>query len=80
MFRSARWFTKNGHVVEYEWAKDEGMGAMEAAMACFTASGDVVGRVQAVYRRFDANLTRLQLQRQILGVVPRLVEISAVKP
>jgi cytosine/adenosine deaminase-related metal-dependent hydrolase len=32
MYRSARWFTKNGHVVEYEWAKDEGMAAMEAAM------------------------------------------------
>ncbi|MCR0984347.1 amidohydrolase family protein [Roseomonas populi] len=29
MFRSARWFTKNGHVVEYEW--DEGAG--EKAMA-----------------------------------------------
>jgi 5-methylthioadenosine/S-adenosylhomocysteine deaminase len=33
MFRSARWFTKNGYVVEYEWAKDEGFAAMDAAMA-----------------------------------------------
>ncbi len=33
MFRSARWFTKNGYVVEYEWADDEGFGAMDAAMA-----------------------------------------------
>lgn len=33
MFRSARWFTRNGHLVEYEWAKDEGRAAMETAMA-----------------------------------------------
>ena len=38
MYRSARWFTKNGHVVEYEWAKDEGMGAMEAALAVLDAA------------------------------------------
>lgn len=32
MYRSARWFTKNGHVVDYEWEKDDGAGAMAKAM------------------------------------------------
>jgi len=31
MFRSARWFTKNGHVVEYEWDEKAGVAAMEQA-------------------------------------------------
>ena len=31
MFRSARWFTRNGHVVEYDWLEDRGFGAMEKA-------------------------------------------------
>jgi cytosine/adenosine deaminase-related metal-dependent hydrolase len=31
MFRSARWFTKNGHVVEYEWDEAAGEKAMEEA-------------------------------------------------
>jgi cytosine/adenosine deaminase-related metal-dependent hydrolase len=33
MFRSARWFTKNGHVVEYEWDEKAGVKAMEEAFA-----------------------------------------------
>jgi 5-methylthioadenosine/S-adenosylhomocysteine deaminase len=32
MFRSARWFTRNGHVVEYDWLPDQGFGAMEKAL------------------------------------------------
>jgi 5-methylthioadenosine/S-adenosylhomocysteine deaminase len=31
MFRSARWFTKNGHVVEYEWDEKAGEKAMAEA-------------------------------------------------
>ncbi len=31
MFRSARWYTKNGHVVEYEWDEAAGVKAMEEA-------------------------------------------------
>ena len=31
MFRSARWFTQNGHVVDYEWDAAAGEHAMEAA-------------------------------------------------
>jgi len=33
MFRSARWSTKNGHVVEYEWDEAAGVKAMEEAFA-----------------------------------------------
>lgn len=33
MFRSARWFTKNGHVVEYEWDEKAGEKAMAEALA-----------------------------------------------
>ncbi|MBK0329716.1 amidohydrolase family protein [Rhodobacteraceae bacterium F11138] len=32
MFRSARWFTRNGHVVEYDWSEDRGFGAMSEAL------------------------------------------------
>lgn len=33
MFRSARWFTKNGHVVEYEWDEAAGVKAMDEAFS-----------------------------------------------
>jgi len=32
MFRSARWFTRNGHAVEYEWDEAAGKKAMTAAL------------------------------------------------
>jgi cytosine/adenosine deaminase-related metal-dependent hydrolase len=38
MYRSARWFTKNGHVVEYEWEPDGGDKAMAQAMAVLDAA------------------------------------------
>jgi cytosine/adenosine deaminase-related metal-dependent hydrolase len=33
MFRSARWYTKSGHVVEYEWDEAAGVKAMEEAFS-----------------------------------------------
>ncbi len=33
MFRSARWFTRNGHVVEYEWDEAAGEKAMAEALS-----------------------------------------------
>src|SRR5580698_8957286 len=33
MFRSARWFTRNGHVVEYEWNEAAGEKAMSEAFS-----------------------------------------------
>lgn len=50
MFRSARWFTRNGHLVEYDWCGDQGFGAMEEALALVDraaqhASGRLSGMV-----------------------------------
>ncbi|MBN8899176.1 MAG: amidohydrolase family protein, partial [Rhodospirillales bacterium] len=33
MFRSARWYTKNGHLVEYEWSEAAGEKAMGEALS-----------------------------------------------
>jgi 5-methylthioadenosine/S-adenosylhomocysteine deaminase len=38
MYRSARWFTKNGHVVEYEWDAKAGEAAMAQAMSVLDAA------------------------------------------
>jgi cytosine/adenosine deaminase-related metal-dependent hydrolase len=38
MYRSARWFTKNGHVVEYEWDAKAGEAAMTQAMGVLDAA------------------------------------------
>lgn len=38
MYRSARWYTKNGHVVEYEWDEAAGRKAMEEALATIDAA------------------------------------------
>jgi cytosine/adenosine deaminase-related metal-dependent hydrolase len=40
MFRSARWFTRNGHLVEYAWEADEGRGAMDRALDVLAAARD----------------------------------------
>lgn len=38
MFRSGSFYTTNGHLVEYDWADDEGFGAMEAALEVVDAA------------------------------------------
>ncbi|MFN3938817.1 MAG: amidohydrolase family protein [Gemmobacter sp.] len=38
MYRGARWFTKNGHVVEYEWDAKAGQAAMDEALAAVDAA------------------------------------------
>jgi len=38
MYRSAAWYTKNGHVVEYDWLEDGGRAAMEEALATVEAA------------------------------------------
>ncbi len=38
MYRSARWFTRNGHVVEYEWDAKAGEAAMKQAMDVLDAA------------------------------------------
>ena len=39
MHRSGHWLTRNGHVVEYEWAEDGGRAAQEAALALVDEAG-----------------------------------------
>lgn len=39
MYRSARWYTKTGHSVAYEWAEDDGRGAMAEALGIVVAAG-----------------------------------------
>ncbi len=38
MYRSARWYTKNGHVVEYEWDEAAGRAAMDEALRLVDAA------------------------------------------
>ena len=38
MHRSGRWFTRNGHLVEYEWAEDGGRAAQAEALALVDAA------------------------------------------
>ncbi|WP_118133072.1 amidohydrolase family protein [Oceanicella sp. SM1341] len=38
MYRSARWYTKNGHSVEYEWDEAAGRAAMENALEVVAAA------------------------------------------
>ncbi len=50
MFRSARWYTKNGHMVEYEWNEAAGEKAMTEALSLIGraeqhASGRLFGMV-----------------------------------
>ena len=44
------------------------------------ASAQVVGFLKAVDRRRDTLEPRLELQRQILGIVAGLVQVAAVEP
>jgi cytosine/adenosine deaminase-related metal-dependent hydrolase len=46
MFRSARWLTRNGSVVEYEWDEAAGRRAMDGALAFLDrATADPSGRI-----------------------------------
>ncbi|RAI02053.1 N-ethylammeline chlorohydrolase [Acuticoccus sediminis] len=38
MYRSARWYTRNGHVVDYEWVDDGGRAVMDEALAYVDAA------------------------------------------
>ncbi len=49
MFRSARWYTDNGHEVKYEWSEDGGAAAFEAALEVVDrALGHNSGRLSAM--------------------------------
>lgn len=49
MYRSARWYTPNGHVAQYEWNEKAGEDAMAAAMAVLdTVAADNSGRLSGM--------------------------------
>jgi cytosine/adenosine deaminase-related metal-dependent hydrolase len=49
MFRSARWYTDNGHEVKYEWSEDGGAAAFSAALeVADRALGHECGRLSAM--------------------------------
>lgn len=49
MYRSARWFTRNGHVTEYDWDEAAGEKAMKAALAVIDrADADGSGRLSGM--------------------------------
>lgn len=49
MYRSARWYTMNGHLTEYEWDPKAGEAAMQAAMAVIDrADADPSGRLSGM--------------------------------
>lgn len=49
MYRSARWFTRNGHVTEYEWDAAAGEAAMAAALEVVDrAEADPSGRLSGM--------------------------------
>src|SRR3954451_7897401 len=43
-------------------------------------SGEVVHLLESVHRRRDPLVAGLELQREVEGVVPRLVQVAAVEP
>ena len=66
MFRSARWFTRNGHVVEYEWNEQRGIDGMERALKIIDqAEAHPCGR-----------LTGMMAPSQIDTCTPELIRAS----
>ena len=56
MYRDARWFTRNGFVVEYEWDETAGRRALDTALGVIAAaqrhpSGRLSGMVDPVADR-----------------------------
>lgn len=67
MYRSARWFTKNGHVVEYEFDAKAGEKAMRDAMAVLDAAA----------RHPSGRLSGMVAPSQIDTCTPELIKASA---
>jgi 5-methylthioadenosine/S-adenosylhomocysteine deaminase len=66
MYRSARWYTKDGHVVEYEWHPAEG----EKAMA------DAMNLLDQVAKHPSGRLTGMVSPSQIDTCTPELIKES----
>ncbi|GAB1576925.1 amidohydrolase family protein [Bordetella petrii] len=66
MFKSARWFTRNGHLVEYEWDEKGGEKGMEAALKI----------IDEVQRHPSGRLFGLVSPSQVDTCTPELIKIS----
>lgn len=68
MYRSARWFTTNGHVVTYEWDEKAGLAAMEAAHKLVDcAVGHPSGRLSGMIAPSQIDTCTAELIRQSLA-------------
>ncbi|WP_299968963.1 amidohydrolase family protein [uncultured Roseobacter sp.] len=66
MYRSARWYTDNGHVVNYDWEGDGGRAAMEEA----------VGVIDAAIAHPSGRLSGMVSPSQIDTCTPELIADS----
>jgi len=66
MFRSARWFTRNGHVVEYDWNEQHGIDGMERALK-------IIDQAEA---HPSGRLTGMLAPAQIDTCTPELIRAS----
>jgi 5-methylthioadenosine/S-adenosylhomocysteine deaminase len=66
MYRSARWYTDNGHLVKYEWDEAAGRRAMDEALAI----------VQAAGRHASGRLSGMMAPAQIDTCSPELIRDS----
>ena len=66
MLRSARWFTKNGHVTEYEWDEAAGEAAMEQAL----------GVIDAAIAHPSGRLSGMAAPSQIDTCTPELIQAN----
>ena len=66
MFRSAKWFTRNGHVVEYDWNEKNGIDGMERALR-------LIDQAEA---HPSGRLTGMMAPAQIDTCTPDLIQVS----
>ncbi|MDX2205652.1 MAG: amidohydrolase family protein [Hyphomicrobiaceae bacterium] len=66
MYRSARWYTDNGHVVKYEWDEPAGRRAMETALGVVAIAG----------RHASGRLSGMVAPSQIDTCTPELIRDS----
>ncbi len=65
MFRSARWYTDDGHAVRYHWAEDGGAASLAGALALVDqARGHPSGRLSAMISPAQADTCTPELLKQ----------------
>ena len=82
MFRSARWYTDNGHEVKYEWSEDGGRGAFDRALETVDrALNHESGRLSAMVTPSQVDTCTPDLLRQAQGAarergIPLQIHVS----